>query len=101
MKIAAAFLLLALVPAAAAPPRPRPVVGVRTAADAKRIAELETRGIAVSARQTYLNGASCGWEVLVHMPKETRGWRCMVDCDTRMVATKDRIPNPPAKRPKH
>lgn len=100
MKLAALLLLLALVPAPAAPPRPRPAVGVRTAAEAKRIAEQETRGIAVSARRTYLNGATCGWEVVVRMPREDRGWRCMVDCDTRLVSTKDRIPNPPERRSK-
>jgi hypothetical protein len=94
------LLVIALFPATAArPPKPRQTaVGlVRNAKEAKQIAELDTRGIAVSARKTYLNGASCGWEVEVHMPKEERGWRCMVDCDTRQVHTKDRIPNPPLK----
>lgn len=97
--------LLAILPlAASAPPKPqRQRYGVvRNAKEAKQIAEVETGGIAVGARKTRLNGASCGWEVDVHMPKEDRGWRCMVDCDTRMVHTKDRIPNPPVstKKPK-
>lgn len=67
---------------------------VHSATEAKAIAERETGGVAVSARRTSLNGASCGWEVDVHMPREDRGWRCIVDCDTHMVYTKDRIPNP-------
>jgi len=72
---------------------------VTTAREARSIAELETRGLAMSARRIYLNGATCGWEVVVHMPGEARGWRCVVDCDTRAVFTKTRIPNPaPAKR---
>ena len=92
--------LLAILPVAAtAPPKPlgQRFGVVRNAKEAKQIAEVETGGIAVGARKTRLNGASCGWEVDVHMPKEDRGWRCMVDCDTRQVHTKDRIPNPPAK----
>lgn len=71
---------------------------VRTAREAKAIAEQETQGLATSARKIYLNGATCGWEVVVHMPKESRGWRCVVDCDTHSVFTKTRIPNPDAPR---
>lgn len=63
--------------------------------DAKAIAARETGGIAVSAREIPLNAASGGWEVEVHMPNEPRGWRCVIDDDTRMVRTKERIPNPP------
>ncbi len=63
--------------------------------DAKAIAARDTGGIAVSAREIPLNAASGGWEVDVHMPNETRGWRCVIDDDTRMVHTKERIPNPP------
>ncbi len=70
---------------------------VNTAREAKVIAEQDTGGIALTARRIPLNGASCGWEVDVHMPKDTRGWRCTVDCDSRSVYTKDRIPNPPLK----
>ncbi len=92
------LLVLAVVPPLSAGRPHRPAVGVvRSAKEAKQIAEAETGGIAVDARRTRLNGASCGWEVDVRMPKEDRGWRCMVDCDTRSVHTKDRIPNPPAR----
>ena len=77
---------------------PLPGSPVRSAREAKSIAELETRGLALSARRIYLNGATCGWEVVVHMPGETRGWRCVVDCDTRAVFTKTRIPNPEGPR---
>lgn len=70
---------------------------VSTAREAKAIAEQETGGIAMTARRIPLNGASCGWEVDVHMPQDSRGWRCTVDCDSRSVYTKDRIPNPPLK----
>jgi hypothetical protein len=104
MRLLPAFLLLAacLPVAASAPKKPHVQTRglVRNAKEAKQIAEVETGGIAVSARKTRLNGASCGWEVDIHMPKEDRGWRCMVDCDTRQVHTKDRIPNPPAKAKK-
>jgi hypothetical protein len=67
---------------------------VNSAKEAKAIAEQATSGIAVSARRIQLNAASGGWEVDVHMPKEERGWRCIIDNDTHMVHTKDRIPNP-------
>jgi D-serine dehydratase len=70
---------------------------VSTVREAKAIAEQDTGGIALSARKIALNGASCGWEVDVHMPKDDRGWRCTVDCDSHSVYTKDRIPNPPLK----
>jgi hypothetical protein len=73
---------------------------VHSAREAKTIAEQETRGLATSARKIYLNGATCGWEVVVHMPGEARGWRCVVDCDTRSVFTKTRIPNPEPPRRK-
>ena len=73
---------------------------VASAMEAKAIAEQATSGVALSARRTSLNGASCGWEVIVHMPGEARGWRCIVDCDTHAVFTKDRIPNPEKPRRK-
>jgi hypothetical protein len=79
---------------------PRSGGPVRTAREAKVIAEQETRGLALSARKVYLNGATCGWEVVIHMPGEARGWQCMVDCDTRAVFTKTRIPNPALPRRK-
>lgn len=71
---------------------------VSSAKDAKAIAERETGGIAVSAIRGPLNGASGGWTVDVHMPKESQGWRCIIDADTRMVYTRDRIPNPRATK---
>lgn len=64
--------------------------------DAKAIAARDTGGEPVSAREIPLNAASGGWEVEVHMPNEERGWRCVIDDDTRMVRTKERIANPPA-----
>lgn len=70
---------------------------VRTAKEAKTIAEQETGGKAVSARRIPLNGASGGWEVDVRMPHEDRGWRCVIDCDTRSVYTKTHIDNPGGK----
>ncbi len=73
---------------------------VRTSKEAMTVAEQDTSGIAVHARRIALNGASCGWEVEVHMPKEERGWLCVVDCDTHMVFTKHRIPNPKASKKK-
>jgi hypothetical protein len=95
------FCLLLALPMAATVAKPSKTPStrvqgpVKTAKDAKAISEHETGGIAVTARQVPLNGASGGWEVEVHMPKEDRGWRCTVDSDTRQVFTKDRIPNPP------
>ena len=70
---------------------------VRNAADAKAIAERETGGKAVSVRRIPLNGASGGWEVDVRMPHEPKGWRCVIDSDTRMVHTKTRIDQPGGK----
>jgi len=95
-------LALASVPAlilSAGTARPRKHASglVRTAKEAKTIAEQETGGKAVSARRIPLNGASGGWEVDVHMPNEDRGWRCVIDCDTRSVYTKTHIDNPGGK----
>ena len=70
---------------------------VRSSKEAKAIAEQDTGGKATSARRVPLNGASGGWEVDVRMPKEARGWRCIIDSDTRLVATKTRIDQPGAK----
>ena len=78
-------------------PRKRVSGPVKSAKEAKAIAEQETGGKATSARRIPLNGASGGWEVDVRMPKEARGWRCIIDSDTRMVATKTRIDQPGAK----
>ncbi len=99
MRLALLLLVPGLLAATDRHPRnPRHRGGpVNTAKEAKAIAEQDTGGVAVSARRVPLNGASCGWEVELHMPKEDRGWRCMVDCDSHSVYTKDRIPNPALK----
>lgn len=98
------LLILALAPLTALPTlsagtsKTRRATGlVRTASEAKTIAERETGGKAVSARRIPLNGASGGWEVDLRMPGEAQGWRCVVDADTRMVHTKTRIPQPGSK----
>ncbi|WLT32561.1 PepSY domain-containing protein [Geothrix sp. PMB-07] len=70
---------------------------VKSAKEAKAIAEQDTGGKATSARRVPLNGASGGWEVDVRMPHESQGWRCVVDADTHMVHTKTRIDQPGAK----
>lgn len=93
---------LALVPAlvlSAGTPRSRKHSGgpVRTAGEAKAIAERETGGKAVSVRRIPLNGASGGWEVDLRMPGEARGWRCIIDSDTHMVHSKTRIDQPGTK----
>jgi hypothetical protein len=92
------FLLLPALVLTAGPRHRRTGGPVSTAKEAKRIAEQETGGRAVSANRIPLNGASGGWEVDVHMPKESRGWRCIIDADTHMVHTKTRIDNPSTKR---
>lgn len=93
---------LALVPAltlSAAPAKSRkPATGVvKNAAEAKAIAERETGGKALSARRIPLNGASGGWEVDVRMAQDDKGWRCIIDSDTRMVHSKTRIDQPGGK----
>lgn len=70
---------------------------VKSASEAKAIAEQETGGKAVTARRVALNGASGGWEVDVRVPHEDKGWRCVIDADTHMVYTKTRIDQPGAK----
>ena len=104
MRLSALFLVPPLVLVAGEGlPKKKPHRGgpVSSAKEAKAIAERETGGTSVSARRIYLNGASGGWEVDVHMPREDRGWRCIIDADTHMVHTKDRIPNPKASRGRH
>lgn len=64
---------------------------VRSAGEAKAIAERETGGKAVHARRIPLNGASGGWEVDVRMPAGEKGWRCVIDADTRMIHTRTRL----------
>jgi len=70
---------------------------VGSAKQARVIAEQDTGGRAVSARRIPFNGASGGWEVEVRMPHEDRGWRCIIDADTRMVFSKTRIAQPGSK----
>jgi hypothetical protein len=97
------LLALLLVPSlvlGATPRKSHRAGPVSSAKEAKSIAEQETSGLAVSARRIHLNGATGGWEVDVHMPREERGWRCIVDNDTHAVFTKERIPNPKPPRGK-
>ena len=70
---------------------------VKSAKEAKAIAEQETGGKATGAKRIALNGASGGWEVEVRMPQEGKGWRCIIDSDTRMVYSKTRIEQPGAQ----
>lgn len=95
--LALALVLPALTLLASSPKGHKRAPGpVKSAKEAKAIAEQDTGGTAVSARRIPLNGASGGWEVDVRMPHESRGWRCVVDADTRMVHTKTRIDQPGA-----
>lgn len=95
---AALALVPALVLVASAPKSRKHTAGaIRNAKEAKAIAEQDTGGKAVSARRIALNGASGAWEVEVRMPREDRGWRCIIDSDTRMMHTKTRIEQPGAK----
>jgi hypothetical protein len=92
--------LALIVPAltlSASTPKQRATGLVRSSKQAKAIAEQDTGGRAVSARRIPLNGASGGWEVDVRMPREERGWRCIIDADTRMVHGKSRIEQPGAR----
>jgi hypothetical protein len=70
---------------------------VKSPKEAKAIAERDTGGKATSARRIPLNGASGGWEVEVRMPREDKGWRCIIDADTHMVLSKNRIDQPGRK----
>lgn len=98
MRLLPLFLAPTLVLSAGALRKPRRGGPVRSAREAKRIAEQDTGGRAVHVRSVPLNGASGGWEVDVHMAHEARGWRCVIDADTHMVHTKTRIENPPLPR---
>jgi hypothetical protein len=69
-----------------------------TRQDARHIAEVETSGRAVAARPIDLNGATGGWEVLVHMPGQDRGWRVIIDRDNGKVRRRESCPNPRPKR---
>lgn len=86
------MLLPAVVLCAGKPASRKHAAGpVRSAGEAKAIAERETGGRAVQARRISLNGASSGWEVEVRMPGGEKGWRCIIDSDTRAVHTKTRV----------
>ena len=76
--------------APASKPRKQASGPVKSAKEAKAIAEQETGGKATSARRVALDGASGGWEVEVRMPGEARGWRCLIDADTHLVHSKSR-----------
>ncbi len=93
------ILALGVAPAPAAgastpPAKVRRARTVSSAKEARDIAEQETGGVSVSARKIALNGATGGYEVLIHLPQRDHGWRCVVDNDTRSVHSKSRIPNP-------
>jgi hypothetical protein len=92
-------LFLAVPPKAPSSPPAYVARPVASAREARSIAEAHTGGLAVSARKVPLNGSTGGWEVDVHMPREERGWRCLIDADARSVHTRTRIANPPPPRP--
>ena len=97
MRVRASLALALLVPALVLPAASTKVRAsglVKSAKQAKAIAEQETGGKAISARRVPLNGASGGWEVDVRMPREDKGWRCIIDADARTVHTKTRIDQP-------
>jgi len=92
-RVPAYIALFALSLAASRPP-------CRTRQDARHIAEVETAGRAVAARPIELNGATGGWEVLVHMPGKERGWRVIIDRDNGRVRRLESCPNPRPKEVK-
>jgi hypothetical protein len=94
--LALALLVPALI-LSAGTTRKRTAGTVKSSKEAKAIAEQDTGGRATSARRVPLNGASGGWEVEVRMPRETQGWRCVIDADTHMVHSKSRIDQPGTK----
>jgi hypothetical protein len=97
--LALALLVPAIVLPAARATKPRKHASgpIKSAKEAKAIAEQETGGRATSARRIPLNGASGGWEVDVRLPHEDKGWRCIIDSDTRMVHSKTRLDQAGAK----
>ena len=65
---------------------------------AKAVAEAETLGEAVTARQVKPHRAGFpSWEVLVHRPGKEKGVRLIIDQATSKVLKKESIPNPPSK----
>jgi hypothetical protein len=68
-----------------------------TSDHAKALAEVETRGEAVTALPVEHDGVP-GWIVDVHMPGKDKGWRVLIDRELAKVRWKDAIDNPPSKR---
>jgi len=71
-------------------------------AEAMGVAEVETGGEAVSARRIAMGGTVSpdgkgGFEVLVHMPRQGKGRRCLIDGNTLRVRRVEEIPNPASK----
>lgn len=99
LALGAALALIPVLVLSAGTPKSRKHSGgpVKSAGEAKAIAERETGGKAVHVRRIPLNGASGGWEVDLRMPNEDRGWRCIIDSDTHMVHSKARIDQPGAR----
>ena len=70
--------------------------------EAKGVAEVETGGEAVAARWVSLGGTYSsdglgGIEVLVHMPRSSHGWRCIIDSNNMKLRRKETIHNPASK----
>lgn len=65
-----------------------------TAESAMGLAEACTGGVAISAREIPLNGATGGFEVYLEMPRGDRGWRVVIDRDTGGVRGRTPLPNP-------
>jgi hypothetical protein len=64
---------------------------------AKAVAEAATLGEGVTAVRVSTGRSFGGWEVLVHMPGQKKGWKCLIDWDTGKVLKKEPIDNPPSK----
>jgi hypothetical protein len=89
--------LVANLVAKAMPSATRPV---KTAQEARDLAERATGGLAVSARLFPLNGSTGGWAVALHIPGEGHGWHCLLDRDSHSIYTRPRIPNPSRPKPR-
>ena len=73
----------------------------RTSDEAKAIAECATLGEAVTVLGIVQTDGTKGWEVLVHMPKKEKGYRCIIDWDLAKVRYQETIQNPPSRRCSH
>lgn len=62
-------------------------------------AEERTGGVAVSAREIPLNGATRGYEVQIRMPGRARGWKVVVDGDTGRICRTSATSHPEAPEP--